>query len=65
MKKGLDTPNFHCLISGHKGVVTGKEFEKTHRKSRKAKVIQWVTTSYYERIGWRVVAPCGCQWNFH
>jgi hypothetical protein len=66
MKKGLKTPTFHCPISGHnsKGV-EGKDFERTHAKSRKAKEIQHISTAYYERIGWRAVCSCGCQWNFN
>lgn len=65
MKKGLKTQDFHCLIGGHNGTATGKDFEKTHETSPNAKQVHWVTTAYYERIGWRVVASDGCQWNFN
>jgi hypothetical protein len=65
MNKGLKTPNFHCLISGHHGMAKGEDFEKTHRRSRKAKEIHYVSTAYYERIGYRVIASDGCQWNFN
>ena len=65
VKKGLQTPDFHCLISGHNGIAKGEDFEQTHEKCPQAKQIYDVTTAYYERIGWRVVASDGCQWNFH
>lgn len=72
IKKGLETPTFHCLISGHDGEVEGKDFEQTQHISPLAKDQHFVSTHYYERIGWRAVCVkgrdgkegCGCQWNF-